>query len=64
MLKEYDKVRLETGEVARIVEVLKDGVAYVAEVYKDDGKVSVEPVNIEDIKTVFVESEMPVRRVG
>ena len=37
MIKLYDKVLLKTGETASIVEVLKDGKTYVADIDKSDG---------------------------
>ena len=64
MIKEHDKVKLMTGEIARISEVLKAEVAFVAEVYKEDGGVSVEPINIEDIKSVFTETETLIAHAG
>ena len=35
--KLYDKVVLKTGEQARIVEIYESGVAYEADIDKDDG---------------------------
>ena len=32
MIKEYDKVRLKDGRTATIVEILEEGVAYIADV--------------------------------
>jgi len=62
MIKEFDKVRLVTGEVAHIVEVSKQGVAYVAEVMRKNGEfsVSVEPLAHSDIASIFVEMETPI----
>ena len=59
MIKEYDKVRLKTGEVARISEVLEAGVAYIAEIFRKNGEfaVTIDQINHSDIASVFVETE-------
>jgi hypothetical protein len=57
MINEYDKVRLTTGEIARIVEVLEENIAYIAEVYRNDAGVSVEQISYGDISSVFEEIE-------
>ena len=62
MIKEYDKVKLMTGEIARISEVLKEDTAYIADIFKDNGEISIEPINHEDIQSIFVETEQFVRR--
>jgi len=62
MIKEYDKVRLKTGEIARISEILEDGVAYIAEIIRRSGEfsVTVDHIKYEDIQSVFVETEKPL----
>jgi len=62
VIKEYDKVRLKTGEIARISEVLEDGVAYIAEIIRRNGdfSVSIEQIKQTDISSVFVETEKPI----
>ena len=59
MIQEFTKVRLKTGEIAHIVEVLQQGVAYVAEIVRKNGEftVSVEQVLHEEIESVFTEVE-------
>jgi len=62
MIQEFTKVRLKTGEIAHIVEVLQQDVAYVAEIVRKNGEftVSVEQVLHEEIETVFNEVETAV----
>ena len=62
MVQEYDKVKLVTGEVARISEVLEEGVAYIADIFKKDGGISVEQIAYNDIASVFKEIEYPISR--
>ena len=59
MIQEFTKVRLKTGEIAHIVEVLQQDVAYVAEIVRKNGEftVSVEQVLHEEIESVFTEVE-------
>ena len=58
-IEEFDKVKLKTGEIARIVEVYESGVAYEAEVYRPDGvfSITVDVVKHGDISSVFKETE-------
>jgi len=60
VIKEYDKIKLKTGEIARIAEVLENGVAYVAEILKKGGGVSIEQISHQDIASVFEEIERPI----
>lgn len=68
LVKEYDKVKLRTGEIARICEVLEDNVAYIAEVFKvgsgNDCGISVEFVDYKDILSVFKEVEHVLQQAG
>ena len=57
MIKEYDKVKLKTGEIARISEVLEDKVAYIADIFTKDGHISIEQIGYADIFSVFEEVE-------
>ena len=61
-IKLYDKIKLKTGEIARIVEILKNESAtgYIVDVEEDDDY-RTETVFIDDIKSVFVETEMLLR---
>ena len=56
-IEECMKVKLKTGELAKISEVLKEGYDYIAEVFKPDGHVEIEQINHKDISSVFVEVE-------
>jgi len=62
MIKEGDKVRLTTGEVAYISEILEMDVAYIAEIFRQNGDVSVtiEQISHDEIASVFEEIERPV----
>jgi len=62
MIKEYDKIRLMSGEVARIVEILEENVAYVVEKLKQGGGVSIEQISYQDIASVFEETEHPLAK--
>ena len=66
MICEYDKVRLKTGEIAHIVEILEENVAYVAEIVRpNDGfSVSIEQIGHDDIASKFVENELPLAQAG
>ena len=56
MLKEYDKIRLKSGERGAILEIFKDG-TYLAEIFTKEGKVDTTEVTIDDIKSKIVEVE-------
>ena len=63
MINEGDKIRLITGEIARIAEVLKADAAYIAEIFKKEGGVTVDQINHRDIESVFIETEQPLAKV-
>ena len=53
--KLYDKVMLKTGEIAHIVEIYESGVAYEADIDKDDGdyvETVTETIKQEDIERI------------
>ncbi|MCL2236274.1 MAG: hypothetical protein FWB98_07540 [Defluviitaleaceae bacterium] len=56
MIKEYDKVRLKTGELARVVEVFSDSI-FLAEVVSKAGDVDTTEITIDQIQTIFEETE-------
>ena len=60
MIKEGDKVKLITGEIAVISEVLEDKTAYIAEIFKKEGGISIDQISYEDIASVFEEVERPI----
>ena len=62
MINEYDKVRLKTGEIARIVEILDTNV-YLAEVATKNGDINTTKINKRDIATIIVEVERPIAAV-
>lgn len=51
-VKEFDKVLLKTGETAYIADVIKAGVAYVADVDKADGEVEIKIIEQAEIERV------------
>ena len=57
---EGQKIKLKTDEIARIVEVFKDGEAFMAEIFKSTGGISVETIKPDDIASVYVEHEVPM----
>ena len=63
MISEGDKVKLRTGEIALIAEVLEDGVMYVAEIFTKSG-VTVDHLEYIDIASVFIETENPIATIS
>lgn len=61
-IKECDKVKLKTGELAKISEVLKEGSDYIAEIFRANGRVEVDQISYNDISSVFIEVEHPLAR--
>jgi hypothetical protein len=59
-IKEGDKIKLKTGEIAIISEVLKANVAYIAEIFLKESGVSVDQISHDDIVSVFEEIERPL----
>jgi hypothetical protein len=59
MIKEYDKVRLVSGEFGRILEILTPSV-FLAEVVRNSGGVDTTEISLADIKSKFVEYEEPI----
>lgn len=51
-IKQYDKVLLQSGEYAYIVEILDQGKVYIADIDKDDGETYTETVYQKDIKSI------------
>ena len=56
-IKQYDKIRLNTGLVGRIMEVLGAGEAFIVDVMNDDGEYDTIDVKPNDIKSKFIEYE-------
>ena len=58
----YNKIKLKTGEIAVVVEILKNESAtgYIVDISEEDDY-RTETVFIEEIESVFVEIEMPLR---
>ena len=63
-IQAYDKAKLKTGKIVKIVEVLGGGTAFVAEVYKDGEGLTIEPILLDDIISVIKEVEYPLVAVG
>jgi len=61
-ISEYDKVKLKSGEIARIVEIYECGVAYEAEIFHPNGEFSItlDTVMQKDILSVFKETEYQI----
>ena len=60
VINEGDKIKLVTGEIAIISEVLESNVAYIAEVFSKKGGISIKQINQDDIISVFEEIEHPL----
>ena len=59
-IRECMKIKLKTGEFARVSEVLKEGHDYIVEIFKSDGHVEIDQISYEDIASVFLEIEKPI----
>ena len=59
MIKEYDKIRLKTGIVGRILEILSDN-SFIAELFLENGDVDTTEIKKVEIASVFVETEKPI----
>ena len=57
-IEEGCKIKLKSGEIARVVEVLKRGEAYMVEVFLKTGGLSVNTIMPKEIASVFVETEI------
>ena len=49
----FDKVLLNTGEIAYIVEVYEQGIAYEADIDKSDGSTETNTIKHSDIEKVL-----------
>ena len=56
-IKQYDKIRLKTGLIGRIMEVLGAGEAFIVDVMNDDGEYDTIDIKPDDIKSKFIEYE-------
>jgi len=69
ILEMYQKVRLENGKTARIVEIFNNGEAYMVDVLIDEGNLAANPpiypeyetetICPKDIKSIIVEIDEP-----
>jgi len=59
MIKEYAKIKLKTGEVGRILEVLDDD-SYMAEIVSADGDIDTTEIRRKDIAALIVEVEQAI----
>ncbi len=64
MIKECDKIRLKTGLLASVSEVLGNGTAFIIEYFTDNGEFTTDQVTRDDIVSVFVETEQPLATAG
>jgi hypothetical protein len=66
LINECTKVRLKTGEIARISEVLEAGVAYIAEIFRKNGEfsVTIDQIKQGEIASIFEEIEIPLAVVS
>lgn len=59
MIKLFDKIKLKTGEIARIVEILEPEVAFMADIAKKQGGYYTDTIKANDVLSVFGETEYP-----
>lgn len=57
LIKQFQKVRLKTGEEAVIVEILEENRVFLADVEKSEGDYETDEIHYDDIKSVFIETE-------
>ncbi len=62
MIQEGEKVRLTTGEIARIAEVLEQGKMYIGEIIRTNRDVEIGYVSHDQIASVFEEIERPLSK--
>ena len=60
MIKQYDKVKLNSGKYAIIVEVLDSGNEYIADIEISAGDYETETIKQADIAAQIVEVEKPI----
>ena len=60
-VKQYDKIRLHSGLVGRIMEVLGAGEEFIVDVLTEDGEYDTLDIRKSDIKSKFVEYEEPIQ---
>ena len=65
MISEGMKIKLKTGEIALISEVLEKGVAYIAEIFRQSGdfSVTIDTIKQDEIASIFEEIERPLVNV-
>lgn len=49
----FDKILLKTGEIAYIVEIYEQGVAYEADIDKPDGSIETDTIKHSDIEKIL-----------
>ena len=59
MVREFDKIKLISGEVGYIADKLDDTHFY-ADISKSTGEISTILITLADIASVFVETEHPI----
>jgi hypothetical protein len=60
---EFQKIRLKTGEVAWIVDILEPGVAYIVDVWQpldEESEYRTDEILHSDIECLLVEVQIPV----
>lgn len=57
-LKEFDRIRLKTGQRGRVVEIFQDG-TLLAEVVNDSGGIDIKEIQKSDVRAIIKEIEEP-----
>jgi hypothetical protein len=60
VIKQYDKIKLKSGNYAIIVEVLESQKAYIADIELSQDDYTTETIDHSDIACLLVEVEQPI----
>ena len=60
MIKEFQKIRLTTGEEAIVVEILEKDKAFLVDIKKAEDEYETDEITIADISSVFDEVERQI----
>ncbi|MCL1832300.1 MAG: DUF4926 domain-containing protein [Oscillospiraceae bacterium] len=55
----FQKIRLKSGKVGRVVEIFNEGEAYMVDLMSDDGEYEQKTIHPPDIKSIVVEIDKP-----
>jgi hypothetical protein len=64
MINEGDKIRLQSGKIGLVSEVLGNGAAFIIEAFGEDDHVHIYTITRDDVYSVFEEVEHPLGAVS